>query len=150
MLLGMWDLPRSGIEPVSPALAGGFFTTESPGKPLSFSDLFPYQHGAFLVAQMVKKLPATQETVFDPWVGKISWRREWQPTPEFFPGEFHGQRSLVGYSPGGHKESDTTERLPSIFLPYQPRLSTECDGEMKTFLDTQYLRITCPPKSLFS
>ena len=105
----MWDLPRSGIEPVSPALAGGFFTTESPGKPLSFSDLLPYQPGAFLVAQMVKKLPATQETVFDPWVGKISWRREWQPTPEFFPGEFHGQRSLVGYSPGGHKESDTTE-----------------------------------------
>ena len=35
---------------------------------------------------------------FDPWVGKIPWRREWQPTPIFFPGEFHEQRSLVGYS----------------------------------------------------
>ena len=46
---------------------------------------------------------------FAPWVGKISWRREWQPTPVFFPGEFHGQRSLVGYSPWGHKESDMTE-----------------------------------------
>ena len=48
---------------------------------------------------------------FDPWVGKIPWRRKWQPTPGFLPGESHGQRSLVGYSPQGHKESDTTERL---------------------------------------
>jgi len=37
---------------------------------------------------------------FDPWVGKIPWRREWQPTPVFLPGEFHGQRSLSGCSPG--------------------------------------------------
>ena len=37
------------------------------------------------------------------------WRRKWQPTPVFLPGEFHGQRSLAGYSPQGHKESDTTE-----------------------------------------
>ena len=41
----------------------------------------------------------------------IPWRRKWQPTPIFLPGESHGQRSLVGYSPWGHKESDTTERL---------------------------------------
>ena len=46
---------------------------------------------------------------FDPWVGKIPWRRKWQPTPVFLPGEFHGQRSLVGYSPRGCKESDMTE-----------------------------------------
>ena len=45
------------------------------------------------------------------WVGKISWRRKWQPTLLFFPGEFHGQRRLVGFSPLGHKESDTTEQL---------------------------------------
>ena len=45
----------------------------------------------------------------DPWVGKIPWRRKWQPTPVFLPGESHGQRSLVGYSPWGYKESDTTE-----------------------------------------
>ena len=48
---------------------------------------------------------------FDPWVGKIPWRREWQPTPVFLPAEFHGQRSLAGYSPWGRKESDTTKRL---------------------------------------
>ena len=44
----------------------------------------------------------------DSRVGKIPWRRKWQPTPVFLPGESHGQRSLVGYSPWGHKESDTT------------------------------------------
>ena len=40
---------------------------------------------------------------FDPWVAKIPWRRKWHPTPVFLPGESHGQRSLVGYSPWGHK-----------------------------------------------
>ena len=46
-----------------------------------------------------------------PAVGKIPWRREQLPTPVFWPGEFHGQRSLVGYSPWSHKELDTAERL---------------------------------------
>ena len=40
---------------------------------------------------------------------KIPWRRAQQPTPVFLPGESHGQRSLVGYGPWGHKELDTTE-----------------------------------------
>ena len=48
---------------------------------------------------------------FDLWVGKILWRREWQPTPVFLPGESHGQRNLAGYTPWGHKESDTTKQL---------------------------------------
>ena len=48
---------------------------------------------------------------FSPWVGKITWRRKWQPIPVFLPGKFHGRRSLAGYSPWGCKESDTTERL---------------------------------------
>ena len=46
---------------------------------------------------------------FDPCVGKIPWRREQPPTPVFLPGEAHEQRSLAGYSPWGHTESDTTE-----------------------------------------
>ena len=45
---------------------------------------------------------------FDPRAGKIPCRRAWQPTPVFLPGESHAQRSLEGYSPWGHKESDTT------------------------------------------
>ena len=48
---------------------------------------------------------------FSPWVGNIPWRREWEPTPVFLPGEPHGQRNLAGFSPWGHKESDTTEQL---------------------------------------
>ena len=48
---------------------------------------------------------------FDPWVGKIPWRRGWLLTPIFLPGEFHGQRSLAGCSVGGRKESDTTEAI---------------------------------------
>ena len=45
---------------------------------------------------------------FDPWVGKIPWRRKWQPIPVFLPGEFHGQRNLVGYSPRACKELGMT------------------------------------------
>ena len=48
---------------------------------------------------------------FDPWVGKIPWRRKWQPTPVFLFGEFHGQRSLAGCSSQGCKELDVTEWL---------------------------------------
>ena len=44
-----------------------------------------------------------REMWFDLWVGKIAWRRKWQPTPEFLLGKSHGQRNLVGYSPWGHK-----------------------------------------------
>ena len=62
------------------------------------------------VAQMIILLQCRRPR-FDPWVGNILWRRKWQPTPVFLPGEFHGQRSLTDYSPWGHKESDTTELL---------------------------------------
>ena len=113
----------------------------------------PMFTGAFLVAQIVKNLPAMWETWvqslgcedslekgmaaslggsdgtsiclqcrrprFDPWVGKIPWRRKWQPTPVLLPGKFHGWRNLIGYSPWGHKESDTTERLHFHFHPLQ-------------------------------
>jgi len=47
--------------------------------------------------------------LFDPWVRKILWRRAWQPTPVFSPGESHGQKSLAGYSPWGCTELDTTK-----------------------------------------
>ena len=62
---------------------------------------------------MAKNLPAMHEIpeIQVPSVGKIPWKMEWLPTPIFLPEEEHGQRSLVGYIPWGHKESDTTERL---------------------------------------
>ena len=71
---------------------------------------------ASLVAQIVNNLPSRLET----WVWslgrKIPWRRKWQPTPVLLPGKSHGWTSLVGYSPWGCKESDTTERLHFHFL----------------------------------
>ena len=57
---------------------------------------------------VVKNLPASLGDRFDSWMGKIPWRSKWKPTPAFLPGEFHGQRSLVGYSPWG-LQSDTTD-----------------------------------------
>ena len=56
---------------------------------------------------------------FDAWIGKIPWRRKWQPTPVPLPGKSNRQSSPVGYSPWGHRELDTTEWIPSswyIFL----------------------------------
>ena len=79
--------------------------------------------GASLVAQMVKNLPAMQDTSFNPWVRKIPWRREWQPTRALLPGKSHGQRSLEGYSPWGHQESETTEQLT---LAVQTKLTLCC------------------------
>jgi len=69
-------------------------------------------HGGLPGGSAVKNLPAVQSCrrlKFSPWVWKIPWRRAWQPTPGFLPGESHGQRSLVGYSPQGCKESGMTE-----------------------------------------
>ena len=83
-----------------------------------------------LVAHTVKNLPAMQEIwvqslCWEATLEKLPWRREWQLTPIFLPGKFHGLRSLAGYSPWGLKESDMTERLtlsvgfPSIFFSLQ-------------------------------
>ena len=64
---------------------------------------------------MVNNLPtnagAAGDTGSIPGSGRFPWRREWQPTPVLLSGEFHGQRSLAGYSPQGRKESDMTEQL---------------------------------------
>ena len=58
---------------------------------------------------VVRNPPSMQEMWAQVPGQEDPWRREWQPTPVFLPGESHGQKSLVGYSPWGHKESDTTE-----------------------------------------
>ena len=61
----------------------------------------------------MKNLPANAGDIRDvgliPWIGKVPWRRAWQLTPVLLPGDFHGQRSLAGYSPWGHKVSNMTE-----------------------------------------
>ena len=66
-----------------------------------------YSHIGFLNVSDSKEICLQCErSKFDPWVGKIPWRRGWRPIPVFLPGEFHGQRSWWG-----HKESDMTEQL---------------------------------------
>ena len=79
------------------------------------------------MAQLVKNPPTIRETGFDPFVGKIPWRRERLPIPVTWPGEFHGL-----YSPWGHKELDTTERL-SHCMAYKLQLSNV------SFLNPLYL-----------
>ena len=59
---------------------------------------------------MLENPPVKQET----WVGKIPWRTEWQLTPVHLPGEFHGHRSLAGYSPWRHKEYTQLSVLTSL------------------------------------
>ena len=72
----------------------------------------PVSPAASLVAQTVKKLPQCRRRRLESW-GKFPWRRTWQPTPVFSPGEFHGERSLVGYSPWVSKSS-TTEWITQV------------------------------------
>ena len=69
---------------------------------------------------------------FDPWVGKIPWRRTWQPIPVFLPGKFHGRGSLVGYSPWGHKESDMIELLSALMRTHA-----------HTHTHTEYIKTYC-------
>ena len=76
------------------------------------NDLFEgiLEERSFPGGTMIKNLSAPmQENQVQPPGGKIPWRREWQPTPVFLPGKFHGQRNLAGYSPGGSKELYMTE-----------------------------------------
>ena len=88
---------------------------------LTFIKQMPYARAVLNIFNGGKNIPhkhfpgstsgkdPTCQCGFDPWAGKIPWRRAWQPTPVFLPGESHGERSLVGYSPWGHKELDMTE-----------------------------------------
>ena len=86
---------------------------------------------------------------FNPWVRKIPWIRKWQHTPVFLPGKSHGQRSLVGYRPWGGKESDTTERLNSLYAFNQFSESwDDCFCSIITFVGRK--RIVQAPYSPFS
>ena len=79
---------------------------------LHFEGLVALRHVGWLSKQRIcLECRRHRRHGFDPWVGKIPWRRKWQSTLVFLPGKSYGERSLVGYSPWGHKESDMTEQL---------------------------------------
>ena len=96
---------------------------------------------------MVKKLRRFE---FNLWVGTIPWRREWQPTPVFLPGESMDKRSLAGYSPWGRKESDMTEQLTLSFtfqdLPVRKR-GKEGESFSRGTEDIHFLRRSSETKS---
>ena len=81
----------------------------------------PSSFWASQVVLVLTNLPANTGDImgrqFDPWVGKIPWRRKWQPTLEVLPGESHGQRRLAGYRPWGREQSDMTEATQHALLP---------------------------------
>ena len=72
------------------------------------SVFFRLSTNAMILSQSLYN-PRDKRQGFDPWGGKVPWSGKWQPTPVFLPGKSQGQRSQVGYSPCGHKESDLTE-----------------------------------------
>ena len=82
---------------------------------LSYKDTSQFGLGSkYRASQMLSGKESTCQCRlhrFDPWDGKILWRKKWQPIPVSLSGEVHGQRSPVGYSPWGLKKSDTTEGL---------------------------------------
>ena len=82
-------------------------------------------HWASVVVQMVKNLPAIQETWVPSLGREIPWRRKWPPTPISLSGEFHGQRSLVGYSPWGHRVGHNWGTNTFTFHPYHYYFSKE-------------------------
>ena len=71
---------------------------------------------------------------FDPWVGKMPWRRKWQPTPVFLPGKSHGQRSLVGCSPRVTTEQACTATAMSPMHLYAPGVRMKPGGQLQPFL----------------
>ena len=78
----------------------------------------------------------------NPWVGEISWRRAWQSCPVFLPGESHGQKSMVGYSPQGHKESYMTEATWNAHTQFYWALATRIvipASNLNTFLEKNQL-----------
>ena len=82
---------------------------------------------------------------FDPWVGEIPWRRAWQPSPAFLPGESHGQRSLAGYSPYGRKELDLTKVTYHVHCFQEPSCSMlESSWSYVQFSSVQFSRSVMP------
>ena len=97
------------------------------------------QEKTALVAQTVKCLPAVWGTWVDPRVGKIPWRRKWQPTPVPLPRKCHGWMSLVGYSPRGRKRV-RHDRATSLTHP-----SETAEGRMQDYyrLDPHHIPLCC-------
>ena len=120
------DLPNPGIKPRTPTLQADSLPAETQGKPKNtkvgslsllqgisqprYRTVLSCIAGGFFTNWAIRvNAGDVRDCGFNPWVGTIPWRRAWKPTPVFLPGESHGQRSLVGYSPYRPKESGRTK-----------------------------------------
>ena len=105
--------PDHGLNPYPLHWKGRVLTTGPPGKPLICSLSWWGKHccSHLKTTQMVKNLPVMQKTQVRSLGQEVALEENWQPTPVSWPRERYGQRSLVGHSPRGRKESDTTEQL---------------------------------------
>ena len=117
--------PHSSVGKEFACSAGDLSLIHGQGRSSGEGIGYPLQYSsAFLVAQLVKNLPAMQAT----WFPSLGWEDPLEkgklPTPVFLPGEYHGQRSLVGYSPQGYKQSDTTEVTQHTRYLYTPIILT--------------------------
>ena len=141
MITWVQGFPDSSVGKESTCNSGEPSSIPGSGRSAGEGMGYPLQYSwASLVAQLVKNLPAMQ-TGFNPWVGKIPWRRERPLTPEFWPGEFHRL-----YSPWGHKEPDTTKQL-SLSLSYWSLVSAffHCSKTLSRLSFNKYLFYTsCP------
>ena len=110
--IASWGFPDSSVGKESACIAGDPGSIPGQEDPLKKGKATqPKYSWASLVAQLVKNLPTWGRPGFDPWVGKILWRRERLPTPVFWPGEFHGL-----YSACGPEELDSTKWLSLSLL----------------------------------
>ena len=73
----------------------------------------------------------------DPLVGKIPWRRKWQPTPVFFPGKSHGRMNQADYSPWGRKESDMTEQLHFFFITRYQSNAQNSPSQLQQYMNCE-------------
>ena len=101
--------------------------------------------GESLVAQGWRICLQCRRCGFDPWVGKTPWRREWQPTPVFLPGESHGQRSLRGYSPwvARVRHDWATEPTPAPSLQQRSYVTRCIVSEQSSFERDFFFPVQC-------
>ena len=116
-----WSMYYSTLKPINNTFLkyGTDCLKKKKKKSVSFQKEFPILK-ASLVIQMVKNTPTMQETQLQSRVQEDPWRRDWLPTPVFLLGEFHGQRSLVAYSPQGRRVRDNwvTNTFTFTLSPY--------------------------------